>query len=342
LKALIVDDSPTNTRLLQQLVSMVDGCETTVFTDPLLVLETLPRSDYDIALIDYMMPGLDGIGLIGRIRQMPHLADIPLVMVTTSDERAVRHMALNAGATDFLTKPIDPIELRSRVRNLLALRGAQKQLQARNQLLAQDLAAREGEIVLCLSRAAEYRDPETGAHILRMAKYCRVIGEALGLDALSCTTLYLAAQMHDIGKIGVSDGILLKSGGYTPEERRIMEMHTVYGHRILQGSNSELIRMASEIARSHHERWDGTGYPDGLGGESIPLGSRIAAVADVFDALTSVRPYKPAWSADKARQYLADNSGSQFDPACVTAFVSRWPEVLAIHSEGHPPLALAS
>jgi putative two-component system response regulator len=170
-------------------------------------------------------------------------------------------------------------------------------------------------------------------HIRRMARYCRLIGEALGLDDEACRTLYLAAPMHDIGKIAIGDAILLKPGKLSPEERAVMEQHTAYGYRLLADGSSELVRHAAEIARCHHERWDGSGYPRGLAGTAIPLFARIAAVADVFDALTSERPYKQAWSPESAAEHLAQNSGKHFDPACVTAFLNRWREVIAIHED---------
>jgi putative two-component system response regulator len=181
-----------------------------------------------------------------------------------------------------------------------------------------------------LSRAAEHRDAETGDHLVRMALYCRLIAQSLGLDARTCHEVYLAAPMHDIGKIAVNDAILLNADALSQSERWAMQQHTIRGYQILADSDSELIRMAADIAYCHHERWDGTGYPRGLRGADIPLFARIAAVADVFDALTSKRPYKPAWTADEARAYINAHSGQQFDPDCVRAFLDCWDDVLKI------------
>jgi putative two-component system response regulator len=320
-------------------VSRIDGCSVAAFTDPIEALAEAANSRFDVALVDYVMPQVTGIEFIGRVRALPGCDDLPVVIVTTHDERTVRNAALEAGATDFLTKPIDPAEVKSRIRNILKLRESQVQLRDKASWLAGEvrkatdsLAAREEEIILRLSRAAEHRDIDTGTHIVRMAKYCRLIAEALGLDDGACRTLYLAAPMHDVGKIAIGDAILLKPGKLTPEERAVMEQHTTYGFKILADSNSDLIRVAAEIAWCHHERWDGSGYPRGLAGDEIPLFSRIAAVADVFDALTSERPYKQAWSALQARAHIVENSGKHFDPSCVAAFLKRWDDILRIHN----------
>lgn len=336
MRVLVVDDSATNLLLLSQMIKSIN-CTPLPYSDALEAAETVKTLDIDLALVDFEMPGMDGVELIKALRALPKHTDVPIVMVTTCDQSSVRYAALDAGATDFLTKPIDPVETKSRIRNLLKMREVQNRLRDRVSWLANEvaeatrqLAEREQEIVYRLARAAEYRDSETGSHIARMARYCLLIAESMGLGQEQCRALYLAAPMHDIGKIAVADSILLKPGRLTPEERAAMELHTLHGHRILADSKTPLIRLAAEIAVSHHERWDGTGYPKGLKGEDIPLFGRIAAVADVFDALTSERPYKPAWTTDDARAYIVEASGTHFDPACVSAFVSRWPKVLEI------------
>jgi response regulator RpfG family c-di-GMP phosphodiesterase len=336
MRVLIVDDSATNLVLLAKLVRSI-GCTPLTYSDPTRALQEGPDLRIDLAIVDYKMPKLDGIELIAKLRALPSFGDLPIVMVTTSDQSQVRYSALEAGATDFLKKPIDAVEVKSRLRNLMKLREAQNKLRDRASWLAGEvrkathtLAAREQEIIFRLSRATEYRDTDTGSHIVRMARYCRLIAEGMGLDEEVCRTLYLAAPMHDVGKIAVSDAILFKPGELSQEERAAIEQHTIYGNMILAGSDSELIKAAAEIAISHHERWDGTGYPRGLRGTEIPLLGRIAAVADVFDALTTERPYKRAWSADEARARLQDGAGKQFDPECVSAFLARWDDVLAI------------
>lgn len=337
MRVLIVDDSAANVLLLRQLISRTDRCEIFAFTDAGKAVAAIATDAIDIALVAYKMAGLDGIEFIRRVRAMPGFQDIPIVMVTTSEEKAVRRGALGAGATEFLTKPIDPTEVRLRISNLIQLRRSRKKLQDKAAWLAAEvskataaLAEREEEIILRLAKAAEYRDTDTGDHILRMAKYCLLIARAIGLDDGYCRSIYLAAPMHDIGKIAISDAILRKPGALDVEERAAMQQHTNYGHEILADSELDLIKLAAQIAWSHHEHWDGNGYPRRLRGAEIPLPARIAAVADVFDALTSARPYKPAMSPDAAWSHIAERKGRQFDPACVDAFRKCWTDVLAI------------
>jgi len=205
-----------------------------------------------------------------------------------------------------------------------------------------EIVAREEEMIFRLSRAAEQRDDQTGQHILRVATLCRSVAEGLGLERQACANIYRAAPMHDVGKIGVRDTILFKSGRLDPDERREIEKHAEYGYRILSGSNSALIQLAAEIAYSHHERWDGTGYPRGLKGNEIPLPGRVTAVADVCDALASARPYKEAWSLDQVKAYLIENAGTQFDPACVEALVHQWPQVQDLYAGAAKHACLAA
>jgi putative two-component system response regulator len=255
-------------------------------------------------------------------------------MVTSLDQRSLRHQALRAGATDFLGKPCDPVEIQARITNLMKISAAHRQEQDRAAWLAREVAAavavieaREHEIIALLMRAAEQRDTDTGDHIARVAGYVGVIARNLGFEAAYIQTLKLASTMHDVGKIGVPDAILLKPGPLTTDERAEMEKHAERGRRILEGSNSDVVRLAAEIAESHHERWDGTGYPKSRKGEAIPLSGRIVAVADVFDALVTERPYKAAWPLDRAKAFVADQAGRHFDPRCVGAFLEGWDEV---------------
>jgi putative two-component system response regulator len=254
-------------------------------------------------------------------------------MVTSVHEAEVRYQALECGANDFLTKPVDKSEFVPRVRNMLALRRHQKVLADRAEGLANEvrmslagILAREHDTILRLSRAAEFRDPETGSHIQRMACYSQLIAKALGFSESD------QAPMHDVGKVGIPDHILLKPGKLEPEEFEIMKQHALMGYEILRGSSSHLLQAAALIAVSHHEKFDGSGYPHGRAGEAIPLFGRIVAVADVFDALTSDRPYKKAWDVERAAATIREGSGSHFDPACVEAFFQQWDEVLAIHA----------
>ncbi len=339
MRIVVVDDSPANLALIIGIMRSL-GCDVAAFTDPIQALADATRAQADLLVVDYRMPGMDGLALIDRLRALPHYADVPMVMISSCEESAVLYKALDMGVTDFIRKPIDATEVKARLRNLLKLREAQGKVQHRMAWLDREvrrataaLASREEEIILRLSRAAESRDVDTGAHIMRMASYCGLIGEAMGLGREQCQTLVLAAPMHDIGKIAVSDSVLLKPGRLTAEERSIMELHTLHGFQILSGSDSELIKSAADIAATHHERWDGTGYPSRARNTAIPLFGRIAAVADVFDALTSERPYKEAWAPEDAMAYLKACAGQQFDPDCVHAFARRWQDALKIYQE---------
>jgi putative two-component system response regulator len=273
---------------------------------------------------------------------MPGCEEIPVLMVTADHETELRHQALQAGANDFLTKPVDRVEFLARARNMLALRKSHKQLANRAEWLAEEvrkataeIVEREHETIFCLSRAAEYRDPETGAHILRMAHYSRLIARRLGLSQEQQDMLFEAAPMHDIGKVGIPDMILLKPGRLFDAEFEIMKMHATIGYEILRTSKSPLMQVAAEIAWTHHEKFDGSGYPRGLVGEDIPLFGRIVAVADVFDALTSERPYKRAWKVEEAQAFLQEWSGRHFDPRCVNVFLQDWEEVMEIKERFH-------
>lgn len=345
MRVMIVDDSMANLMLVAKIVKGL-GHEPVIFTNPLMAFADALRTPADLVVSDFTMPGMNGLELVDRLRGAFGYEDVPMVMISGSDDNAVRYQALDMGVTDFLRKPIDVVEVKARLRNLLKLREAQANLRSRADWLDREVArataaltAREEEVILRLSRAAEYRDGDTGAHIVRMAKYCRIIGGAMGLDDAQCQTLFLAAPMHDIGKIAVSDAILLKPGKLTPEERSVMEMHTLHGFQILSGSDSDLIRQAAGIAVSHHERWDGTGYPAQVKGKAIPLYGRVAAVADVFDALTSARPYKPAWAPDEALAYIKACSGQHFDPACIQAFTDHFDDVLTVTAEAAKDIA---
>ena len=336
-RLLVVDDNAINLTLFRHLLQKLDGAEVECMADPVAALDWCAAHDPDLILLDYMMPGVNGLEFIERLRLIPGRADVPVVMVTADTESDVRHRALQLGAQDFLTKPVDKVELTARVNNLLALRKSQQQLANRADWLAEEvakataeIAAREKEAILRLSRAAEYRDPETGSHLLRMSNYTRLIAIQLGLPPAEQELLLEASPMHDIGKVGTPDQILLKPGRLTPEEFEIMKQHATIGYEILRDSVSPLLQCAAKLALAHHEKFDGSGYPQGLAGEAIPLHGRIVAVADVFDALTSERPYKKAWTLDAAVDFLKTNAGSHFDPVCVEAFLAAWPQVLEI------------
>jgi putative two-component system response regulator len=337
MQVVIVDDNPVNLKLMESLVKRVDDCAPLVFQSSAAGLDWCLANVPDLLIVDYMMPEPDGLEFIRRFRASPLNADIPVLMITADHEKETRYSALETGANDFLTKPIDNAEFRARLRNMLALRRNQRALADRAAWLADKVAEatveileREREMIMRLSRAAEFRDPETGAHIQRMAHYSRLIAEQMGLPRQEQELILRAAPMHDVGKIAIPDNILLKPGRLDEEELKIMRTHAEKGYEILQGSTSSLLDAAALIARTHHEKWDGTGYPRGLKGEDIPLHGRIVAVADVFDALTSERPYKQAWTLDQALGFLRENAGSHFDAACVQAFVTRLDDVLMV------------
>jgi putative two-component system response regulator len=284
-----------------------------------------------------MMPDLHGIDFIHQLRATTGKEEIPVLMITANDQKQILYRALDAGATDFLTKPVDRVEFMARVNNMLQLSASRKVLANRAAWLADEvrkatfeIVQRERETVVRLSKAAEYRDPETGAHILRMAHYSELVAKGLNLPIAEQELLLEAAPMHDIGKVGIADNILLKPGRLTPDEFEIMKQHAFFGYEILKGSSSRVLQAGAEIARAHHEKFDGSGYPHGLAGEAIPIFSRIVAVADVFDALTSERPYKKAWTLERAAEHIKASSGTHFDPRCVDVFFANWDKALEI------------
>lgn len=336
-RVLIVDDTEINLILFDALVRKIGNCETTTYASSPDGLNWALTHDVDLVIVDYMMPELDGLEFIRLLRLAPGRENVPILMITANDQKQIRYRALDIGATDFLTKPVDKIEFLARAQNMLALSDARRKLSDRAAWLAEEvrkatteIVERERETVVRLSKAAEYRDPETGAHILRMAHYSELIARGMGLPVDDQELLLNAAPLHDIGKVGISDNILLKPGRLTPEEFEVMKRHAVYGFEILQGSASRVLQAGAVIAQSHHEKFDGSGYPRGLKGQDIPIFSRIVAVADVFDALTSERPYKKAWTLERARDHIRDSSGSHFDPACVSSFFENWATVLEI------------
>jgi putative two-component system response regulator len=336
-QVLIVDDTQINLVLFEALVRKMGVNDTQMFASATAGLAWAQTHDPDLIIVDYMMPDLDGIEFIERLRATPGKEMVPILMITANDQKQVRYRALNVGASDFLNKPIDKAEFLARVRNLLALSSARRKLSDHAAWLADEvrkataeIVERERETVIRLSKAAEYRDPETGAHILRMAHYSQLIARGLGLSVADQELLLQAAPLHDIGKVGIADNILLKPGRLTAEEFETMKLHAVYGYEILQGSASTVLQAGAAIALGHHEKFDGSGYPAGLKGEAIPIFSRIVAVADVFDALTSARPYKAAWTPEAAATYIQQQSGVHFDPGCVLTFFRHWDEVMHI------------
>jgi len=337
----IIDDELTSRVILDKVIqSIQSNIIVKTFADPLDAMAWLKVNQPDMIMVDYVMSHMTGLEMVRKIRQISSLEGVPIVVVTVVEDRNIRYQVLDAGATDFITKPIDPYECRVRCRNILALRLQQKIILNRSQFLEQrvreatkQIQHREQETLFRLAKAGEYRDTDTGNHILRMAKYSRLIAEALDLTQEKAELIEAAAPMHDIGKIGIPDTILLKPGKLTAEEFEIMKSHPLVGFEILQNSPSKYLSLGAEIALSHHEKYDGSGYPYGLRGSAIPIEARIVAVADVYDALTSIRPYKKAWSNNEALAHLTANRGSHFDPSCVDAFIAQHSQARLIQDQ---------
>jgi two-component system response regulator RpfG len=334
----VIDDQLTSRHILQQLVSTIEETiEVKAFANPVEALEWCLTTPVELVLTDYKMPEMNGVEFIRKFRHNPSCAHIPVIMVTSIEDRNVRYEALEVGATDFLMKPVDHHECRARCRNLLTQYQQYKIISDRSRWLERRVAEatseirlRERETLLRLARAGEYRDEETGNHVIRMAKYSRIIAEQLGFTEQDADVIEMAAPMHDIGKIGIRDDILLKRGKLTRDEFEIMKSHTMIGYEILKDSPSKYLQMGGIIALGHHEKFDGTGYPYGKSGVEIPIEARIVAVADVYDALVSERPYKNAWSVQAAIEYMENNKGKHFDPECIKAFLSELNKIAKI------------
>lgn len=308
----------------------------------------------DLVLTDAHMPNMDGFEVARRIRKTRSSDVLPIVMVTGLEAREDRLRAYEVGINDFINKPVDHTELRLRLKWLLELKSAQDQLRAHKQTLENTVEVRTRELrhaleevtraqreiqaghldtIRRLTLAAEYKDHDTAGHIERIGRYSQVVGMAMHLPPGTVDLLLHAAPMHDVGKLGIPDSILLKPGPLDPEERRIMDTHTTIGAQILAGSTSPVIQMGERVALAHHEKWDGSGYPNGLAAEAIPLEARICAVVDVYDALTSDRPYRRAVANEEVVQMIADQNGISFDPAVVEVFMGVHAEIEAIQAE---------
>ena len=321
-----VDDNTINLLLIEALAKDI-AMEVKSFFSAKEALKYIETGNYDIILTDYMMPEMHGIDFIKKVRE--YNPDIPIVMITAAnDDNKLKLEALEAGATEFLNKPLSTTEFKARLSNLIKLRTAQLLLQDKALFLEEEVRKavkliedREHEALYVLGRASEYKDMETAQHITRVARYSKLIVKAMGGNEHEQRLISYAAPLHDVGKIGIPDRILTKPGLYTPEEFAIMKNHPVIGYEMLRTTKSPYLRSGAEIALSHHEKYDGTGYPNKLAGEKIPLNGRILAIADVFDALTTDRPYKEAWPFEKAVEQLRKEKGRHFDPRLVDLFL---------------------
>jgi putative two-component system response regulator len=360
-KILIIDDEAINVRLIQKCLQMAGYRSVETHTDPESAFERILILQPDLVVCDVVM-SVSGLQILRQVVSHPELKNIPMIMITASEDERVRTDALELGAAELLTKPLRATSLLPRVRNALLLKSQFDQMLIHHRELESQIQSRTAELMMsrlelihCLAKLAEYRDNETGHHVVRVGRYSGLLARKLGLDKATCELIEHASPLHDIGKIGIADDILRKPGKLTPEEFEVMQRHVGLGKKVFQPlsysesqqmrshtllgemmvsvGSSPLLRMASEIALTHHERWDGLGYPIGLKGTDIPLSGRIVAVADVFDALSSKRVYKPAFPIDKCFAILEEESGTHFDPDIVRAFLSVRDEIVRIRIE---------
>lgn len=340
---LIVDDQPQNIELLEaylfpyeyKIVTASNGKE---------ALEILLTNQIDLVLLDVMMPNMDGFEVTRRVRIIDELKQLPIILVTALRETEDRIRGIEAGCDDFISKPVDKHELLSRVHSLLKVKAYNDLKNNYQKELEIEVAKRTEELrnalnklekasldtIFRLSVAAEYKDEETGLHVKRMSLYAEAVARQMGFNEHDARTIRYAAVMHDIGKIGIPDKILLKPGKLDNEEWEIMKNHSIIGAKILKDSDAEFIKVGEIIALNHHEKWDGSGYPNGLKGTEIPIEARIATIADVFDALLSKRPYKESFTIEKAEAIIKEGRGTYFDPEVVDAFFAIKDEILAI------------
>jgi putative two-component system response regulator len=348
-RILLVDDQRINLQFAAHVLEQAGYTNFETIQDPSEVVPNVKANGVDLILCDLRMPRLDGYGVMKALEDViPSNSYVPIVIITADVSVEARQRALSLGAKDFLIKPLDPTEMVLRIANLLETRSLHLRLQARGdrledvvvqrtralsvalervEAMQEDLRLSQEETVKRLSMAAELRDPASGAHIERMSKYCMLLAETIGIDYERAETIRIASQMHDVGKIAIPDSILLKPGPLDHKERLEMQRHAEIGRRILAGSRSELMTTAATIAGTHHERVDGKGYPQGLRGREIPVEGRIAAIADVFDALTSDRVYRPAIAATDALELMSTGAGSHLDAELLDEFLGALPAI---------------
>lgn len=313
---LLVDDEATNLQLLRH--TLQDDYRLIFAKDGKTALELAQQELPDLILLDIMMPDMSGYEVLEQLKNNQQTRLISVIFITALSDSGDEQKGFTLGAVDYITKPFNPAIVKARVRTHLSLVKAEEVLETRLQ------------IVQCLGKAAEYRDNETGMHILRISHFARAIAKEIGFSDEQADELLHAAPMHDVGKIGIPDAILLKPGKLDADEWEIMRQHPAIGAQIIGEHKSSLLQLAATIALCHHEKWDGSGYPNGLAGEEIPIEARIVALVDVFDALTSTRPYKKVWPIEEALEYIRQQSGSHFQPELVEVFMNCLPEILAI------------
>ena len=341
-KILIVDDNILNVQILKKILTEAGFYQLSSTTDPMKAFGLYQELHPDLILLDFNMPLLNGLELMKLFSSADPSGYLPVLMITAEQDHSLRAKALQSGAKDFIKKPYDRQEVILRSRNLIEVRLIYNQIRTQNKSLEEDVRERTKElfktrleVVYRLSRVAEYRDKNTGDHIVRMSRYAELLARAMGLSPVQCELVLNTSPLHDIGKVAVPDAILLKPGKLDPEEYEIMKKHTTWGAEMLSGSSFVFLKMAETIALTHHENFDGSGYPRGLKGQDIPLVGRITKVADIFDALTSERPYKKAWGFEEAMAEIKKSSGSQFDPKFAEAFLGVQKDIHAIFETCH-------
>jgi len=337
---LVVDDKEQNIRLIEAILGYEGYSNVQSTTEPREVKQLYLNNDFDLILLDIRMPHLDGFQVMEQLAQCLKDDYLPILVLTAQTDMETRQKALQSGAKDFITKPFDRIELLNRIANLLEVRALYNERKDMANVMEQKFLARTRElhdtrlmIIQRLGRAGEYRDNETGMHVIRMSKCSQKLALAAGLGNSYAELILNASPMHDVGKIGISDSILLKPGKLDRDEFDVIKTHAQIGADIIGDNDSELMKMAKNIALTHHEKWDGSGYPNALKGEDIPIEGRISAICDVFDALTSSRPYKEAWPIEKAISLINDESGKHFDPDLVNAFNQIKDQIISIKKE---------
>ena len=326
---LIVDDMPQNIEVLGGVLDPHYKVKAAI-SGPRALAVAVKDPQPDLILLDIMMPDMDGLEVCRRLKSDLRTRNIPVIFVTAMNEVEDEARGFEVGGVDYITKPISPPTVLARVRTHLALSNQNRELERQVRERTQELKVTRLDIIRCLGKAAEFKDDNTGLHVVRMSHYARILALGAGLSERDADLIFDAAPMHDVGKIGIPDAILKKPARLDPDEWAVMQQHVEFGVQILSGPSSELLDMARSIALSHHERWDGTGYPRRVAGEAIPLAGRIVAIADVFDALTSVRPYKKAWTPEEAIALIRQNAGAHFDPALVQIMESVLPQFDAI------------
>lgn len=343
---LVVDDQAQNIELLEAYL-LPQGYEIVTSANGEEALEQLSNNKIDLILLDVMMPGMDGFEVTRNLRRNNAFRLLPIILITALNRTEDRVKGIEAGCDDFISKPVDKMELLARVRSLLKVKAYNDLMNNYRADLESDVAKRTEELkralerveaasldtIYRLSAAAEHKDTDTGIHVKRMSRFSAAVARSMGLDESAVGLILYAAPMHDLGKIGIPDRILLKPAKLDPLEWEIMKMHTIIGANILTGSDAEFIRMAETIALCHHEKWDGSGYPNGLKGTEIPIAGRIAAIADVFDALTSKRSYKEPFYVEDSLAIIMEGKGSHFDPEVVDAFIAIKDEIVAIKKQ---------